>query len=379
MSTENLKYWLALSRAPLVGSVTFNQLLKRFGNPESVFLATQRDWLGAGLKNKTIDYLQKPDWEIIETDLEWIQQPDNHLLTLEHPQYPAYLRDVHGAPPILYAHGQLDVLQTPQIAIVGTRNPSQQGYELAKEFSNQIAQAGFTITSGLAKGIDEAAHWGAVAMNGRTIAVTGTGLDRVYPAQNYQLAHAIAQHGLLLSEFPLKTPPHPENFPRRNRIISGMTLGTLVIEANVRSGSLITARLAAEQGRDVFAVPGSVHNKLARGCHALIKEGAKLVESANDVIEELLIHIPIAGINPIPVANKAFHSSDPTTTTNDNKLDELDPQYKTLYDCMGATPISIDDLVDVSQLNVGEISSMLLILELQGLVSSQVGGLYVRN
>ncbi|MEK7989836.1 MAG: DNA-processing protein DprA [Thiotrichaceae bacterium] len=379
MSTENLKYWLALNQAPLIGAVTFGRLLKRFGHPEAVFSATQKDWLDAGLKSKTIDYLQNPDWQLIDEELNWLQQPDNHLLTLEHPQYPIYLRDVHGAPPILYVHGQLEILQTPQVAIVGTRNPSQQGYDLAKEFANHIAQAGFTITSGLAKGIDEAAHWGAIAVNGKTIAVTGTGLDRVYPAQNHQLAHEIAQHGLLVSEFPLKTPPHSENFPRRNRIISGMTLGTLVIEANVRSGSLITARLASEQGREVFAIPGSIHNKLARGCHALIKEGAKLVESANDVIEELLIHIPTHGINPAPViANKAFHSPAPSVV-NDNKFDELDPQYKTLYDCMGAIPISIDDLVDVSQLNVGEVSSMLLILELQGLVSSQMGGLYVRN
>ncbi|MCV6636750.1 DNA-processing protein DprA [Candidatus Albibeggiatoa sp. nov. NOAA] len=379
MSIENLKYWLALSRAPQIGAVTFGQLLKRFGSPEMVFLATQRDWLNAGLKNKTVDYLQHPDWDAIEADLNWSQQTNNHLLTLDHPQYPAYLREVHGAPPILYAHGQLDILQIPQVAIVGTRHPSQQGYEIAKEFASHIAQAGFVITSGLAKGIDEAAHWGAVAVNGKTIAVTGTGLDRVYPAQNYQLAHTIAQTGLLLSEFPLKTPPHSENFPRRNRIISSITLGTLVIEANVRSGSLITARLAAEQGREVFAIPGSIQNKLARGCHALIKEGAKLVESANDVIEELLIHIPVDGINSTPLANKAFHEIPATATTSSNKLDELDPQYKTLYDCMGFNPISIDDLVDVSQLSVEEVSSMLLILELQGLVSSQAGGLYVRN
>lgn len=376
MAIENVKYWLALNRAPLVGAVTFRQLLQRFGNPQAVFLATHRDWLSAGLKPKTIDYLNNPDWQAIEeVDIAWLQQPNNYLLTLDHPQYPSYLRDIHGAPPILYAHGQLEVLQSPQVAIVGTRKPSKQGYDLAKDFASHIAQAGFVVTSGLAMGIDEAAHWGAIAVNGKTIAVTGTGLDRVYPAKNHQLAHTIAQQGLLLSEFPLKTPAHSENFPRRNRIISGMTLGTLVIEANLRSGSLITARLAAEQGRDVFAVPGSIHHNLSRGCHALIKEGAKLVESANDVIEELLIHIPIQ-----PVTYTPFHSTPSNKKVDEsNKLDELDPQYKTLYDCMGANPISIDDLVDVSQLSVGEISSMLLILELQGLVSSQAGGLYIRN
>jgi DNA processing protein len=376
MAIENVKYWLALNRAPLVGAVTFRQLLQRFGNPEAVFLATHRDWLSAGLKPKTIDYLNNPDWQSIEeVDIAWLQQPNNYLLTLDHPQYPNYLRDIHGAPPILYAHGQLEVLQSPQVAIVGTRKPSKQGYDLAKDFASHITQAGFIVTSGLAMGIDEAAHWGAIAVNGKTIAVTGTGLDRVYPAKNHQLAHTIAQQGLLLSEFPLKTPAHSENFPRRNRIISGMTLGTLVIEANVRSGSLITARLAAEQGRDVFAVPGSIHHNLSRGCHALIKEGAKLVESANDVIEELLIHIPIQ-----PVTYTPIHSTPNNKKIDEsNKLDELDPQYKTLYDCMGVNPISIDDLVDASQLSVGEISSMLLILELQGLVSSQAGGLYIRN
>ncbi len=370
-SFESLKYWLALNRTPSVGAVTFKQLLQRFGSPEMVFLATQKDWLNAGLKKKAIDYLQNPDWQTIEVDLTWLQQPNNYLLTLDHPQYPAYLRDIHNAPPILYAHGQLDVIQMPQVAIVGTRRPSQQGYDLAREFAYHIAQAGFCVTSGLAMGIDEAAHWGAMDMNGKTIAITGTGLDRVYPAKNYQLAHTIAQHGLLLSEFPLKTPAHSENFPRRNRIISGMTLGTLVVEANLYSGSLITARLAAEQGREVFAIPGSIHNKLARGCHALIREGAKLVESANEVIEELLIHLPIN--NAIPIINEVFNSS------NNNKLDELDPQYKILYDSMGINPISIDNLVDASQLNVEVVSSMLLILELKGLVSSQAGGLYVRN
>lgn len=379
MATEHIKYWLALSRAPRIGAVTFKQLLQRFGHPEQVFLATQRDWLNAGLKDKTIEYLQNPDWQAIETDLQWLQQPNNHILTLDHIYYPKYLREIHDAPPVLYAHGQLDVLHRPQIAIVGTRKPSQQGYELAKGFASSITQAGFVVISGLAMGIDEAAHWGAVAVNGQTIAVTGTGLDRVYPAKNYQLAHTIAQHGLLLSEFPLKTPAHAENFPRRNRIISGMSLGTLVIEANVRSGSLITARLAAEQGREVFAIPGSIHNKLARGCHALIKEGAKLVESANDVIEELLIHLP--SIQPQLHSIQHTHSAeliDPVVE-QDNKTTDLDPQYQHLFDSMGTSPISIDNLVDVSQLSAEEVSSMLLILELQGLVSSQVGGLYVRN
>ncbi len=363
-----LKYWLALLHAPGVGSVGFNRLLKETGNPKLLF-DTTGSWLAKwGVSDTLKAYLRAPDWESVELSLNWAQQPDNHLITLHHPEYPPLLREIPDPPPLLFVHGDPEVLGTPQLAMVGSRNPSTPGQETAREFAYHLAASGLSITSGLAIGIDGACHSGALAADGITIAVTGTGLDRVYPASQHTLAHEIAQQGALVSEFPPGTQVRPGNFPRRNRIISGLSLGTLVVEAAEKSGSLITARLASEQGREVFSIPGSIHNPLARGCHKLIRQGAKLVETAGDILEELA---PLLQeLQPLPPGNQ------PQTVPQQL---ELDQDYQLLLECMGFDPVQIDLLIARSGLTAEEVSSMLILLELEGHVSSSPGGIYCRT
>jgi DNA processing protein len=278
------------------------------------------------------------------------------------------LREIPDPPPLLFVHGDPEVLHTPQLAMVGSRNPSVSGSETAREFAYHLATSGLSITSGLAIGIDGASHAGALDAGGITIAVTGTGLDRVYPASQHDLAHRIAEQGALVSEFPPQTQVKSGNFPRRNRIISGLALGTLVVEAAHKSGSLITARLASEQGREVFAIPGSIHNPMARGCHRLIRQGAKLVETANDVLEELA---PLLQeLEPLP------HQG---TQESLELRDELDAEYQLLLKCMGFDPTPIDLLIERSGLTAEVVSSMLILLELEGHVSSAPGGIYCRT
>ncbi len=321
-----------------------------------------------GVSDSLKQYLQAPDWEAVETSLDWANGPNNHLITLQDPEYPAQLREVPDPPPLLFVHGDPEVLSTPQLAMVGSRNPTTPGRETAREFAHHLAASGITITSGLAIGIDSACHTGALEADGLTIAVTGTGLDRVYPASQHALAHTIAQQGALVSELPPGTQARPGNFPRRNRIISGLSLGTLVVEAAEKSGSLITARLASEQGREVFAIPGSIHNPLARGCHKLIRQGAKLVETSRDILEELGPLLPDLARQP-----ERGHS-------NSNQTEPaLDPDYQLLLDCMGFDPIQADTLIERSGLTAEEVSSMLILLELEGHVSSAPGGIYCRT
>ena len=313
----------------------------------------------------TLEYLSAPNWRGVEQDLAWLEQSGNHLLALGDPRYPPLLRQIPYPPPLLFVHGDPDCLRLPQLAIVGTRNPTPLGRETAQRFAAHLAEFGLLITSGLALGIDAAAHQGALAGGGRTIAVMGTSLDRVYPAQHRDLAHAIAERGALVSELSTGTPPAAENFPRRNRLISGLGLGVLVVEAAAQSGSLITARLANEQGREVFAIPGSIHNPLAKGCHALIRQGAKLVETASDILEELgaLAAATREAVSPVVAA--------PSSAA-------LDEEYRQLLIAMGDESVGIDLLVDRCGLTAEALSSMLLILELEGYVAAIPGGLYSR-
>jgi DNA processing protein len=352
----------ALLRAPGIGCQTLNPLLIG-GIPARQIVERPPADTPARLR----DYLGAPDWPGAETDMRWLEQPRNYLLSITDPAYPARLRELADPPTALFLHGDPDLLAVPQIAIVGSRNPSTGGWRNAHDFAAYLASAGLVIGSGLATGIDAAAHRGALDADGLTLAVAGTGLDRVYPAQNRGLAHEIAMNGLLVSEFPSGTPPLPGNFPRRNRVLAGLALGTLVVEAAQQSGSLITARLAAEAGREVFAIPGSIHNPLARGCHALIRDGAKLVENGAHILEELapLLHqasfIPRAA--PLP--------ADPKTAP-------MDPQHTALLEAMGFDPTTTDDLVERTGFPAAEVSSILLLLELQGHVSSGPGGLFTR-
>lgn len=382
MNTEisELEYWLALARAPRVGAVKFAQLLQHFGSPQAVFAASPQEWLNFGLKAALVEYLQHPDWQAVQRDMAWLKGANNHIIPLTHPYYPPYLRHVHAPPPLLFVHGNVQLLTQIPLAMVGTRHPTVEGIQNAKKFAVGLSQAGFTIVSGLALGIDAASHRGALSGTGRTIAVAGTGLDQVYPAQHLELAHQISEKGALVSEFPPGTSPSAAHFPQRNRIISGLSLGTVVVEASIKSGSLITARYATEQGREVFAVPGALSNPQSRGCHALIKEGAKLVENPEDIIDELRLHLPLTPALELPIIS----STQPTSPTPEplvvarSSAFETDTEYSALLKYMDTAATSIDKLVDASGLTAEAISSMLLILELQGVVKSQSGGLYLR-
>lgn len=367
-SAFDLSYWLALLFAPNIGPVTFQRILSVCKDPRTLCETEAREVLAEDVRlpARTLAYLRHPDWKRVEQELAWAEKPDCHILHLQHPHYPALLKEIADPPPLLFVRGQLEVMSLPQLAIVGSRNPSAGGRQIAHDTALSLTQTGLVITSGMALGIDAASHEGAL-QEGMTVAVTGTGLDRIYPARHRDLAHRIVERGAIVSEFPLGTPPVAGNFPRRNRIISGLSLGTLVVEAAVKSGSLITARIAADQGREVFAMPGSIHNPLSRGCHTLIRQGAKLVENVADILEELG---PLASVAMASISNglsrEAHDVSDGENGSNP------------LIEKMGYEPISIDRLVERCGLTPETVSSMLLSLELQGRVTS-IGGLYSRT
>jgi len=362
----NLSDWLTVYHAPGVGTVAFHKLLEHFASPAAILGAGTGELSALGLTQKAINAFRHPDPQAIEHDLEWTEKPGNRIITCRDPAWPALLSQLPDEPPLLYVHGNASLLCEPQLAIVGSRNPTPAGRQTAREFACHLAATGLVITSGLALGIDAASHQGALDAAAPTIAVMGTGLDRVYPSRHRDLARHIAEHGALVSEFPIGTPPLAENFPRRNRIISGLSIGTLVVEAAVRSGSLISARHAAEQGREVFAIPGSIHNTLARGCHALIRQGAKLVETAQDILDEL---------GPLADACRPAATGD---AVNPEQAWQLDGEYLQLLDVIGFDGASIDRLVTGSGLTPAEVSSMLLQLELDGYVVSSPGGIYNR-
>ncbi|MEC4749498.1 DNA-processing protein DprA [Methylomicrobium sp. Wu6] len=356
----DLSYWLALSRAPGVGSRTFLNLLETH-SPAQLFSESSSALAALGLNPAAIEAIKNPDWHIIDNDLSWSTQSGHHLITLNHPLYPEQLKQISDPPPVLFVRGQVDLLSGPQIAIVGSRNPSTLGRETAFEFAKALSAHGFVISSGLALGIDAAGHEGALHAQGPTIAVVGTGPDRIYPAVNKNLASRIIEQGAIVTELPPGTPAKAHHFPRRNRIISGLCQGLLVVEAAKESGSLISARLALEQNREVFAIPGSIHNPLARGCNALIREGAKLVETVQDIIEEL----------------HQYYQKD-TNYAPTPKQSMLDLEQQTLLNLVMYDPISIDYLVEKTGKSVEMIASMLLILELNGYISAVAGGCYTR-
>jgi len=359
-----LRYWLALLHAPGVGAIRFLRILEHEPDLPRFFADYGASCNALNIPPKLRRYLGKPNWQAVDIALAWAENTHCHIISLFDPRYPALLKEIPDPPPILFVRGDVSLLARPQLAIVGSRNPSVSGSQLAHDFAAALSRHGLIITSGLALGIDSASHQGALNADGKTIAVAGTGPDRIYPARHRELGHHIAGQGALVSEFPPGTPPVASNFPRRNRIISGLALGTLVIEAALKSGSLITARLAAEQGREVFAIPGSIHNPLARGCHVLIQQGAKLIMEAGDILEELA---PLATF-----AIEQEHRSTDSAPAGKNTF----PDHP-LLEKMGFEPISIDALVERSGLTAEAVSSMLLTLEIQGIVAS-TGGLYSR-
>jgi len=359
MEDDELRCALALHRCAGVGPILFNELTSRLGSAAAVIAGAARLRPEGRLNESLLDGIRNPDWEAVERDLAWGQIPGNTILTRSDARYPHLLSQIHDPPPVIFVVGDVAVLKRTQVALVGTRNPTPSGRELAQRFARELAQEGIVVTSGLAEGVDGAGHEGALETEaGLTIAVAGTGLDRVYPPRHHKLAHRIAARGALVSEYPLGTPPLAANFPRRNRIISGLSLGVLVVEAPITSGSLITARNAADQGRMVFAVPGAIQNQRARGCHALIREGATLVEKAQDILDD---------ISPLRAATPAL------------PLISHGPDEQKLLECFsGYDPQAIDLLVERSGLTTAQVSSMLLVLELQGWVAMQPGGLYTR-
>ncbi len=322
-----------------------------------------------GLPPAVAAWLAAPDLQQLAADRQWLQAAGATLILCSSERYPPLLTEIPAAPVALYLRGDAAVLLSAQLAVVGSRNPTSSGRRTARDFALFLARAGLTITSGLAVGIDAAAHEGALAAPGRTIGVLGCGLEQIYPPEHAALAQGIvAQGGALVSEFPPGTPPRRDNFPRRNRLISGLSLGTLVVEAARHSGSLITARLAAAQGREVFAIPGSIHNPLARGCHELLRQGAKLVESAADILSELKI--------PYTKQEVTVAASEPQSEGAVSP--ELDKDYEILLDALGFEPASIDTLVERTGLPSSNLASMLLILELEGRVGLHAGGRFTR-
>ncbi|HSW69220.1 MAG TPA: DNA-processing protein DprA [Gammaproteobacteria bacterium] len=359
-----INHWLALSRLPGVGPVTARSWLEYFKTIENLFAASNTDLQDMGINPKHIHSLKNINWKIIEDDLLWFEKNNCHVIALDSPHYPELLKEIHDPPIVLYAKGNINILSQSQLAIVGSRHPTVTGKELAHYFAKELALAGLTITSGLALGIDAASHRGALASSGKTIAVLGTGLKFIYPRSHQKLAEdIIKEDGLLISEFSPETPPKAIHFPMRNRIISGLSLGVLVVEAAVRSGSLITARSALEQNRDVFAIPGSINNPLARGCHLLIRQGAKLVETAQDILEEIGI-----SIQPQKAGVSSSFTQEPV---------DLDPKLQRVLAQIGYEVTALDAIILRSGLTASEVSSMLLPLELEGYVRAVPGG-YMR-
>lgn len=352
---DELLRWVRLSLVEGLGTQTFCQLLRRFGHPDAVLNASVTDLQSVVSEKIALAIKNNTDESQLEKTRDWLKQADNFIITMADARYPQALLEINDPPPFLYAKGNVALLNQASIAVVGSRSASVQGEKNAHAFAFELAQSGLTIVSGMALGIDGAAHKGALAATGATIAVVGTGLDIVYPAKHRDLAHEIAKRGLIISEFPLGTPSMAKNFPKRNRIISGLSLGCLVVEANLQSGSQITARLAGEQGREVFAIPGSIHSPTAKGCHQLIKQGAKLVDCIQDILEELNWENEISASK-----DSAEHVA------------ETHP----ILQHIGYEPTALETIVQLSSLPVNEVSATLMMLELEGKVASLAGGKY---
>ncbi len=361
-----LKDWLTLIYLKSVSLARKRELITRFGAPSALFNASEQTLRRAGIHTRaeTAAILDRPgeaSAAVIEGNLETLESLQCQYIGFNDPRFPALLNEIPNPPLGLFVNGHSELLQNPQLAVVGSRNASPSGKRTAFSFAAELADTGLTITSGLASGIDSQAHQGCLSRNGHTVAVIGAGIDRIYPKSNRNLYYEVAEKGVIVTEFPPGAPPLPSNFPQRNRIISGLSLGTLVVEAGIRSGSLITARLAAEQGREVFAIPGSIHIVTSRGCHFLIRQGAKLVESIPDILEELrhFGNLPSGARNETEPSVK--------TTGDENPL----------YNLIDYAPVSMERIIEQSGLTAEQVSSILTDMELQGLII-ETNGSYQR-
>lgn len=364
MQTE-LAYYLAMAHAASITPRHVRDWLTIYPTLHALFTASEEEWRGLGLSVVQMQALSHPDWAQVDKSLLWMQADGCHILTLADRDYPQLLREISDPPLVLFVRGDAALLSSQQIAVVGAREVSQYGDKNARAFAAALSRAGLVITSGLARGVDGAAHHGTLTAGGKTIAVMGTGHNTIYPSSHRALADEIvAKGGALVSEFPLAASPHAYHFPRRNRIISGMSRGVLVVEAALRSGSLVTARHASEQGRDVYAIPGQIHSAVARGCHALIRQGAKLVETPEDILEELG-----ATYSPIQVEFSSSLAIIPETLSIDEQ---------SIYRQVGSAVTPLDEIILRSGLTAGAVSSILLSLELKSYIQSVTGG-YMRT
>jgi DNA processing protein len=357
---EEVFYWLALSLTPGIGSTLMRRLLDRFNTPEAVFHAPMKELSKIeGLGEKVAQEIRKgPLEKVVERELSLLREVGGRVITLKDEEYPKRLKDIYDPPALLYVRGELKKEDEFAISIVGSRKTTPYGRWFTEKVSQELARHGVTIVSGMARGIDSLAHWGAISGGGRTIAVLGCGVDVIYPSENRNLFAKMIDRGAILSEFPMGSPPEGGHFPRRNRIISGLSLGVVVVQASEKSGSLITAGYALEQGREVFAVPGNVGTESSRGTHRLIKEGAKLVESSEDILEEIL---------------PQWRGERETTPKVEIPRPDLTEEEKVLYEFLSETPLHIDVIIRESRLDPGKVSSLLLNLELKGLVSQWPG------
>lgn len=367
--------WLTLSQAVAPDAQFKLSAALTQQSVQTVLAFSRAQWEQIGLDSSTRERIETPDTRRLAALTDWLAaKPDRHLLTLGDPEFPDSLRQLDQVPPMLWAEGNLEALSDPQLAIVGSRNGTRGGTANAHDFAKHLAASGLTITSGLALGIDAAAHSGALAAGGVTSAVLGSGPDKIYPRENTALAERIvAEGGVLVSEYPPGVAPDRHRFPARNRLIAALSLGTLVVEAAERSGALITARLAAELGREVFAIPGSIHNPMAKGCHRLIREGAKLIESSADILAELSPRLAgyLTECDDSVASTKAEHPAQKAEF-------EGDPLYAKLLNVLGHDPVSLDALTKYTGLTSAELSSMLLILELEGFIEALPGQRFSR-
>jgi len=370
---DELRAWLTLLRAPAIGPAAARALLTRTGSAQAACSAARQLRVECGLSAAALDWIEAPEDTRIEADLAWLAQPHHHLLRFADPDFPPQLAEIPQPPAALFVVGDPGLLLHAQIAMVGARSASAQGMANAREFARAFARAGLSVTSGLADGIDGAAHSGALDASGATVAVIGTGADLVYPRKHRELAARIAQHGAIVSEYPLGTPALPAHFPQRNRLIAGLALGTLVVEASLQSGSLITARLAGEMGREVFALPGSIHSPLSRGCHRLIRDGARLTETAQEMIEALA-----PGAQALGTQLRQRLEAAPDQPLDAPASRDRDPDYARLLSALGESPLGLDELAARTGLKPAELSSMLLLLELEGTVAPAVNGRWQR-
>ena len=371
--SADLLAWAVLARAPGLTVALLSAALERLHHPAELVVASVAAWEEAGLPAVTRDFLCSS--AASGTGVRgpaslrrWLESPHHELVPFTDARFPSCLKALHDCPIALHVSGRVDALKDPQLAVVGSRHPTAQGRENALSLSQSLSERGLCITSGMAEGIDACAHQGALDVQGATLGILGAGIDVVYPRCNQKLYDQVAQYGTLVSEFPLGEPPRRGNFPRRNRLIAALGLGTLVVEAARRSGSLLTAMLAVTYGRQVFAVPGSIHNPLSRGCHELIKKGAALVEDADDILLKLNFSAFFAN----DLAHRATGSSNPSDTSG------MDKDHKILLDALGFDPVDLDSLIVRTGFKPEAVSSMMLILELEGHVQAAPGGRYSR-